>query len=71
MSLRKFSWTDHRNDRLSDEKEEDEITLPSQLQHHAMGKPPFFYPGTDCVTKTSHEYVNIEWWVCDKCVTNA
>ena len=50
MSLCFLNETDHRSDRMSDEKEEDEITLPSQLQHHAMGKPPFFYPGDECVT---------------------
>ena len=37
--------SDDKNERMIEEKEEDEITLPSHFQHHAMAKPPFFYPG--------------------------
>ena len=37
--------SDRRDDRLSDDKEEDEITLPPTFQHQAFGKPPFLYPG--------------------------
>ena len=37
--------SDDKSDRnvATDEKEEDEITLP--FPHPAIGKPPFFYPG--------------------------
>jgi len=35
------------NDKQEDKEEEEEITLPSQLQPHHLGKPPLFYTGMD------------------------
>ena len=50
-SLLSDEKTTRKEDRLVDEKEEDEITLPSTLHQQAFGKPSFFYPGMTRVFK--------------------